>query len=339
MKTSSMILTAATAMITLAASLGAGCTPRRTPPPDPALVLAAVGDIADCAHNGGVDATHTAELLKGHPGVPILVAGDIAYEDGNPEQFANCYDKHWGFLKDRIHPAPGNHEYGIYEIRKEEKTTRNDAEPYFAYFGASAGPAGLGFYSFDIGAWHIVSLNSMAGVEAGTPTRPVKAPSMAEQLAWLDKDLGNTRTACILAFWHHPLFSSGEHGHQAGDPGRKVGPLWEALARHGADVIINGHDHHYERFALQTAAGQADDEHGIREFVVGTGGAAFRPFLAGGPAVLARNSEFVLDRETDHGVLLLQLHPDSYEWKFVKPGGSIWDPSQRPQACHPKTPR
>ena len=145
---------------------------------------------------------------------------------------------------------------------------RRNAAPYFEYFGTRAGPSGKGFYSFDLGAWHIVSLNSMAGQVAA-------APSMQEQTEWLGADLAQSRQPCLLAFWHHPLFSSGHHGYDGADPGRRTVPLWQILDRHGADVIVNGHDHHYERFAPQTPNGTAVSA-GIREFVVGTGGARIR---------------------------------------------------------------
>jgi hypothetical protein len=287
------------------------------------VTVAAVGDVANCAYRHGDDARATAELLRARPGVTVLVAGDIAYENGTKEDFFGCFEARWGFLKDRIRPAPGNHEYGLYTL----PFARNDAAPYFAYFGASAGPPGKGFYSFDLGAWHVVSLNSMAGVKRA------EAPPMDEQVRWLEDDLGRTGKGCVLAYWHHPLFSSGGHGHDAKDPGREVKGLWEVLARHHADVVVTGHDHHYERFAPQTAAGVADREHGIREFVAGTGGAKIPRVREVQP-----NSEVRLDQENDHGVLFLDLGPRSYGWTFVKTDGSVGDRSEAPEPCHAKTP-
>lgn len=271
-----------------------------------------------------------AELLRGYPGVPILAAGDIAYTNGTTQEFATCFDPRWGFLKDRIRPAPGNHEYGIYP--KDGAPARNNAEPYFAYFGASAGPDEKGFYSFDLGTWHVVSLNSMAGVTARNQEVPVKAPSMAEQIRWLEEDLRGTDKGCILAFWHHPLFSSGEHGDDKKDPGRKVDGLWKVLASHGADVIVNGHDHNFEVFGPQTVEGVADSAHGIRQFVVGTGGGEVRelerPFKP--------NHEYGEAGVSTLGVLLLQLHAGSYEWKFAKVDGTTPYASRAPEVCHPK---
>ena len=313
-------------LLLLAASLLSACVTlpeeesvqeRRLDLPAGTELLAAAGDIADCRDQKGAEARATGDLLRTRfPGVPVLTPGDITYENGTSAEFANCFDKVWRGLKGRTRPAPGNHDYGIYlPVR------RRNAAPYFRYFGTNAGPAGKGFYSFDLGAWHIVSLNSMAGEVAA-------APSMQEQAEWLEADLARSRQPCLLAFWHHPLFSSGFHGHDRTDPGRRTGPLWLLLAGHGADVVVNGHDHHYERFAPQTPHGKADSS-GIREFVVGTGGAHTRPVDAVRP-----NSEKVLDGPGDHGVLLLTLRPGSYEWQWIRTDGSIGDRSEEPQACH-----
>ena len=279
--------------------------------------LAAVGDIADCRTEKGAAARATGDLLRTRfPGVTVLALGDLVYENGTSAEFANCYHRVWRELRERTRPAPGNHDYGIYiPVR------RNTADPYFRYFGTRAGPPGKGFYSFDLGAWHIVSLNSMAGGVAA-------APSTQEQTEWLETDLAETRQPCLLAYWHHPLFSSGHHGYDSADPGRRTDALWQGLARHGTDVIVNGHDHHYERFAPQTPDGRADRA-GIREFVVGTGGARIRPVQRAQP-----NSEAILDDPGDHGVLLLTLHPGSYEWQWIRTDGSIGDRSEEPQACH-----
>ncbi|APR80889.1 alkaline phosphatase [Minicystis rosea] len=312
------------AALTVSAS---GCSRHRTPNlaaradalTADALVIAA-GDIADCDYKKGEYAQSTADLAKQYPGATVLALGDIAYPNGTRTQLAECYDERWGALKKRTRPAPGNHDYGL-------RKARDNADPYFEYFGASAGPPGKGYYSFDLGAWHIVSLNSMAGaedVEASTP-------SMDEQARWLERDLSRTHAPCILAFWHHPLFSSGHHGHKPDDPGRAVGPLWEALEAHGADVILNGHDHDYERFAPQTIDGVVDRAHGIRQFIVGTGGAELRAFK---DKHILPNSEVRIDDE--HGVLLLELHSGSYEWRFLTIDGTTGDASNGPVACHPK---
>jgi Calcineurin-like phosphoesterase len=282
-------------------------------------LLAAAGDIADCAENKGAAARQVGNFLAKLPRVTVIAAGDIAYENGTTAQLTSCFDKVWAGLKGRTRPAPGNHDYGIYS-----PANRNDAKPYFAYFGANAGPKGKGFYSFDLGSWHVVSLNSMV-VE---PKVKAAAPSMKAQLQWLEADLAATGKPCILAFWHHPLFSSGEHGHQSFDLGRQMKPLWEVLQKHGADVIVNGHDHHYERFAPQSVV--PGNTFGIREFVVGTGGAKLRPI----EGRVANSDRFLDDDANDHGVLLLTLHPGSYEWKFVRTNGTVGDESTAPQACH-----
>jgi hypothetical protein len=283
--------------------------------PGDALVAAA-GDIAACGENRGAYARATAALISKVPEATVIALGDLAYWNGTEREFSGCYDKVWGAHKERTRPAPGNHDYGIYEAR------RFDAQPYFRYFGAKAGPSEDGYYSFDLGSWHIVSLNSMAGqVKA--------APSMAEQVEWLKADLKATGQPCILAYWHHPLFSSGEHGDDRSDPGRKTRALWDVLSSYGADVIVNGHDHNYERFAPQTPAG-ALSPGGIREFVAGTGGIHLR-----GLGVKSKNSEaFLANNGTDHGVLLMTLHPNSYEWRFLRTDGTVGDQSTGPQACH-----
>ncbi len=280
--------------------------------PDDGLLIGA-GDIAECGRQLR-HAKETAAIIQKFPTATVFAAGDDAYRNGTTEQFSDCYNESWGPFKARTRPAPGNHDYGIYL-----HTPRNNADPYFAYFGANAGTAGQGFYSYDLGGWHIVSLNSMAG-QTG-------APSMADQVAWLRNDLANTEKSCILAYWHHPLFSSGaQHGDQTDDPGRFMTPLWDVLLEHKADVILNGHDHHYERFALQDTTRTATAQ-GIRQFVVGTGGGDRR-----GLGTVKQNSEVRLPNV--YGVLLMTLHPNSYEWHFINADGIVQDGSSESQPCH-----
>jgi hypothetical protein len=209
-------------------------------------VVFAAGDIADCRSEGDEATTKLLEETKG----TILTLGDNAYEKGSAEDFADCYSPTWGRFKDRTRPAPGNHEYNT-----------EAAEGYFDYFGEAAGDPDEGYYSYDVGEWHLVALNSnceeVGGCYASSP-----------QVRWLKADLRRHQAACTLAYWHHPLFSSGtRHGNTPA-----VRPLWEALYEAGADVILAGHEHNYERFAPQDPSGEADPERGIREFVVGTGG-------------------------------------------------------------------
>lgn len=245
------------------------------------------GDIGDCASDG---ARLTAEILDRIDGT-VFTAGDNAYVYGTTDEYARCYDPYWGRHKARTRPSPGNHDYYT-----------DEAAPYFAYYGERAGPAGRGYYSYTAGAWHVVSLNSNVDVSAGSA-----------QLAWLAADLAASRTPCALAYWHHPRFSSGWHG----DDTRFVA-LWRALEEAGVDVVITGHDHHYERFAAMTADGALDPLRGIRSFVVGTGGHGdLRPLVGVRPNSEVRFSEA-------WGVLKLTLHATRYDWEFVPVAGAIF---------------
>ena len=263
-------------------------------------VLVGAGDIADCKDLSGAEAT--AKLLDQVPGT-VMAVGDLAYPDGTKENF-DCYDRTWGRAKTRTRPAPGNHEFHS-----------SGATPYFAYFGAAAGDAGGGYYSYALGAWHIIVLNSecedVGGCDAGS-----------REEKWLRTDLAAHPASCTLAYWHKPLFSSGgAHGNDL-----LVAPLWQALYDAGADVIINGHDHDYERFAPQNPQGQADAPRGIREFVVGTGGKNLRPF-----GTTKDNSEV---RSIDSfGVLKLTLRPNGYDWLFISQHGKQFTDSGTAN-CH-----
>jgi hypothetical protein len=254
-------------------------------------ILVGAGDIADCPNLAQAEAT--AKLLEKIPGT-VMAVGDLAYPDGKPENFA-CYDKTWGRVKDRTRPAPGNHEFHS-----------AGAAYYFQYFGAAAGEASKGYYSYELGAWHIVVLNSEC-FEAGG------CDQSSAQGKWLKEDLTTHPAACTLAYFHKPLFSSG--GAHGGDV--TVKPLWITLYQANADVIVGGHDHDYERFAPQDPEGKADVGRGIREFVVGTGGKNHRPF--GGTDA---NSE-VRDT-TSFGVLKLTLTPGHYEWEFIPEEGKTF---------------
>lgn len=254
---------------------------------DPVLVGA--GDIASCTAGGD---SITAALLDAIDGA-VFTAGDNAYPNGTTQQFQDCYDPTWGRHKSRTRPAPGNHDYYT-----------AGAAPYFAYFGASAGQAGKGYYSYELGAWHIIVLNS--NIAAG--------PGSA-QANWLRSDLAGHPTDCAAAYWHHAVFSSGKHGPY----NAMMADLWEILDAAGVDVVLAAHDHFYERFAPQTATGVADPN-GIREFVVGTGGGqALYAF-----ETIASNSQ--VRNNTTRGVLKLTLHAASYDWIFVpEPGKSFTD--------------
>ena len=268
---------------------------------DPVLVGA--GDIASCDDLAGAYAT--AKLIENIPGT-VFAVGDLAYPDGSDEQFANCYGPTWGRFKDRTRPAPGNHEYH----------NNNGAIGYVHYFGAAAGDPKKAYYSYELGKWHIIALNSECAAAGGCDPE-------SEQAKWLQQDLARHPAACTLAYFHRPLFSSGlAHG---ADPELK--PLWEILYRGGADVVINGHDHDYERFAPQDPNGRPDSKHGIREFVVGTGGKNSHRFFGAASA----NSEI---RNADtFGVLKLTLHSKSYDWQFVPEEGKTFTDSGRGK-CH-----
>jgi acid phosphatase type 7 len=274
--------------------------PRISPPTsDPVLVAA--GDIADCSSSGD---EATAKLLGRIPG-SILALGDEAYEHGSPREFASCYGPTWGQFKNRTRPAPGNHEY----------ETPN-AEGYFTYFGGAAGRQGKGYYSFDLGNWHLIALNSNCTDVGG-------CDSSSPQGQWLRDDLAKNEKKCTLAYFHYPLFTSGRY--RPGIPAMR--PLWEALYRAGADVVLNGHDHNYQRFAAQDPEGEADPERGIREFVVGTGGKSL--YEIGSPPIA--NTQ-VYDDHT-FGVLKLTLHPGSYAWRFVPVAGQSFTDSGH-TLCH-----
>ena len=266
---------------------GSGVGPSPGPGPGRYVgVLVGAGDIGMCGSTGP---EATARLLDDIEGT-VFTAGDNAYFQGTAQQFRDCYDPSWGRHAFRTRPAPGNHEY-----------ESAGAAPYFAYFGANAGPPGLGYYSFSVGEWHIVSLNSNVSM----------APGSAQQ-AWLRDDLASHRASCVAAIWHHPLFSVGPNG-----PMPETRELWRTLSDAGADVIINGHDHFYARFAPQTPNGVADSSRGIRQFVVGTGGAE--------PATFTRSEPNVQVRVATFGVLKLTLRPGAYDWEFIAANGSLPD--------------
>jgi acid phosphatase type 7 len=276
-------------------------TPTTTPPPTADPVLVGAGDISSCyVGNQGDEAT--ARLLDVITGA-VFTAGDNAYPDGTLDQFNTCYDPTWGRHKARTHPAPGNHEYHT-----------SNAAGYFSYFGAAAGDPSQGYYSYDLGAWHIIVINSNCGFIGGC-----QAGSAQEQ--WLRADLAAHPANCTLAYWHHPRFSSGFHGNNT-----EMRPIWQALYEAGADVVISAHSHGYERFAAQDPQGVADPLNGLREFVVGTGGDKFEQMGAIQPNSEVRNY-------ATHGVLKLTLHPTGYDWQFIPIAGQTFTDSGA-DVCH-----
>ena len=309
---------------TTAISLGSREDASRTPQliietSDPAddPLIAAAGDVAcdpsSTNFNGGFGTAtecrqrYTSDLLLAQPFDAVLALGDLQYETGEAADFLASYDPSWGRVMDITRPVPGNHEYGT-----------PGASGYYDYFngaGIAVGRAGdrsKGYYSFDLGSWHVVALNSNCSVV------PCAAGSTQEQ--WLRADLAANPAQCTLAYWHHPRFSSGQHGSLA-----QTTAFWAALDDAGADVVLVGHDHDYERFAPQDEAGVANPQ-GIKQFVVGTGGRSLRPF----PTV-APNSEF--RDATSFGVLALELHSSSYDWQFLAAAGSTLQDSGSTD-CH-----
>jgi hypothetical protein len=254
-------------------SSAASGSPSGSPPLEPQVLLA-VGDIADC----GVQADEAvAELASRLPGT-IALLGDAVYDDGSPPQFSECFDPAWGPMRSRIRPAVGNHEYHV-----------DDAGGFFGYFGAAAGEAGKGWYAYDLGAWRVVVLNSNCDEE-------VDCGSGSEQLSWLEGELAAFEGDCLLAYWHHPRWSSGRHGSQG-----FIEPFWAAVRAAGGDIVLNAHDHTYERISRD----------GIRQFIVGTGGKSHYPFEKEPlPWTEVRD-------DATFGLLWLALGQGTYQWEFV----------------------
>jgi acid phosphatase type 7 len=276
---------------------------------DTSVLLLAAGDIAKCADGTPVPtngAQITSDMLLNATGA-LFTLGDNSNDAGSPSDYANCFDSTWGRLKSRINPALGNHDqiYGD-----------NQALPYFDYFGAASHPDSFGYYSLDLGAWHIVVLNAECGVGK------VGCGAGSTQEQWLRKDLAAHSQKCTLAIWHQPLFTSGT---QAATPGMLA--FWQALYDYHAEIILNGHDHNYERFAPQDPQANPDPANGLREFVVGTGGAS----LDVSSLPLAANEE--VRSAAAYGYIQLTLKPDSYAWQFIPQSGKTFTDSGT-GVCH-----
>jgi len=258
--------------------------------------VVAAGDISTCP---GPDcgAAQTATLVESIDPDAVLTLGDNQYPDGALSAFRTSYAKTWGRFVDLTHPVPGNPEYYASER----------ASGYFDFFGAAAHPGSNGYYSLDLGDWHLVALNSNDGCEL------LACDASSAQQRWLADDLARNDASCTLAYWHHPRWSTGEHGDTESSDG-----LWRTAADGGVDLVLNGHDHDYERFAARDAAGAADGQ-GTVEIVAGTGGAELRDFTA--PADPLTETR-VAGRS---GVLRLDLGDGSYRWQFVAVGGEVLD--------------
>ena len=274
--------------------------------------IAAAGDIAcdptsssfEGGRGSGLDCRQraTSNLLVRGRYAAVLALGDLQYEQGALSAFRVSYERSWGRVKAVTRPAPGNHEYET-----------AGAAGYYQYFGASAHAPDRGYYSFGLAGWHVVALNSNCSEVGGCDARSPEA-------GWLRADLAAHPARCTLAYWHHPRFSSGTHGSDA-----TYDAIWRALAAAGADVVLVGHDHDYERFAPQDARGQLDAARGIREFVVGTGGRGLRPFASVQTNSRVRNASTL-------GVLELTLGASAYTWRFQPAVGSFADSGSA--RCH-----
>jgi acid phosphatase type 7 len=286
----------ATITASAAGKTGSSAITVTTAPPTGSVVFVGAGDIASCSSTGD---EATATLLDNITGT-VFTLGDNAYESGTSTEFTNCYNPSWGRHKNRTRPSPGNHDY-----------VTAGAAGYYGYFGSNAGDPAKGYYSYDLGDWHIIALNSSIARNAG---------SAQEQ--WLRADLAANTKACTLAYWHHPRFSSGlEHGNDT-----SVQDLWQALYDYNADLILSGHDHDYERFAPQTPTGVADASRGIRESVVGTGGRSHYSL-----GTLKANSQVF--NGTTYGVLKLTLGTGGYDWDFAHVAGATFTDAGS-ASCH-----
>jgi hypothetical protein len=271
----------------------------------------AAGDIARCKHpdprwsGAAATAALVEGLLRAEPRSAVLTLGDHTYPKGTAAEFERCYGPTWGRFRDRTWPTPGNHEYAS-----------AGAKPYFAYFGARAAPEGRPYYRLRLGSWLVISLDSN-----------LTGAAHAAQIDWLRAELARRSAACTLAFWHHPLYTSGGH---IGEHGR-MRDAFALLHAAGAELVLSGHDHDYERFAPQDADGRLDHARGVRQFVVGTGGAYATPFLQFTPHSEVREASY-------DGVLALRLLDGAYEWRFLPadparvPAGATLDHGRG--SCH-----
>jgi 3',5'-cyclic AMP phosphodiesterase CpdA len=271
-----------------------GIEPTITPAPPPEVLVGA-GDISICGQKGD---DLTAALLADIRGT-IFTVGDNSNENGTSYEYLNCFGPSWGRFLGRLYPSPGNHDY----------VTEN-ASAYYDYFASVPVERGKGYYSYDIGSWHIIALNSV-----------INTGMDSNQIQWLREDLASHPTLCSLAYWHHPRWTSGESGNNG-----RMATIWETLYEYGVDVVVNGNEHMYERFAPMDPNGELDRVKGIRQFVAGTGGVSHYNF-----GVMHPNSE-VRDN-TAFGVLKFNLYAYSYDWEFIPVMGMSFNDSGS-DLCH-----
>ncbi|MCJ7711260.1 MAG: metallophosphoesterase [Chloroflexi bacterium] len=263
-------------------------------------MLVGAGDIARCDSDAD---EATASLVEGIPGI-VFTLGDTAYDSGSEAELRDCYGPSWGRFRDRTRfVVTGNH-----DIRTD------GGAPLRAYFGDAASRDGVTWFSEDVGTWHVIVLDSDCDALDGG------CGSESAQLRWLRDDLAASDARCTAALWHHPRFSSGTHGND-----RAVTPFWDALYAAGADLVLNGHDHDYERFVPQDPEGRQDRERGLTEVVVGTGGGPLREFATSADNAVVRSS-------VAYGVLALTLQPNGWQFRFESTDGSFSD--QGTGACH-----
>jgi acid phosphatase type 7 len=287
-----------------------------TLPPAPkradAVTLVAAGDIADCALEGH---RLTAKLVEDIAPDLVLTLGDMVYPNGSLGEFLGCYDSAWGKFRSITRPAIGNHEYHTAH-----------AGPYFSYFCGATGATDAGYYSFDYGPWHIVSLNSNCNHDLDIPTDVSLefggCGADSPQAKWLRNDLANAkgRTRCTLAMYHHPLHNIGPH-----ENAETMRALWRVLVEGGADLALSAHAHDYERFAPENAEGAVDESQGLPEIVVGTGGAPLYAEITAKPNSVVRTKE-------SYGVLELHLEKDRARYRYVPTSGNFRDEGE--VLCH-----
>ena len=278
-----------------------------------AYAMVGVGDIASCSQRLGLETAMLVDSVLRADSVAkvdasVFTLGDNVYSSGTTEQFEQCFAPSWGDPKRRImkslHPTPGNHEY-----------YSPNADPYYKYFGPAAGVVGKGYYTYDVAKWHVVVVNSELFVNSLFTDSARK-----EQLDWVSQDLKDHKALCTIAYWHNPRWSSGWHGNDV-----RLGPLWQVLYERGVDLVLNGHDHDYERFKPMTPDGVLDPTKGITEIVAGTGGEELRGFND-----VLENSAYRIEGRA--GVLLLTLGDKEWRSAWVEVGGRIWD--QAGGKCH-----
>jgi acid phosphatase type 7 len=262
------------------------------PPGTRTAVLIGAGDIGVCGSPGTVATGRLIEATLGD----VFLAGDLAYPHGSAVDFRNCFEPHWGHARNRWRPVPGNHEY---------ESAR--ASPYYQYFAETAGAGPDEYYRFVAGEWLVLMLNSNIDV---SPT--------SAQYQFVRDSLQGRRFRCQMAMWHHPLFTSGQNG-----PNPAMRDMFQLLYDHNFDVVVNAHDHLYERFSRQDANGR-EDPNGIRQFIVGTGGAPLYAFVRTAPNSATRIASF--------GIIRFTLRPESYDWEFLETSGALGDNGSTP--CH-----